>query len=161
MLIDLWAKKTTPGAIYYDVTWCGYVGENPPAKYQEIFKTVCDARDAALNLVKSRFAAGEVCYGWEVDDACREVVINAGYGDYFVHRTGHSIGVNVHGNGANIDNFETKDERLLVPGVCFSVEPGIYLEGDMAVRTEINICILPNGEVKVFGDIQDSLILAV
>ncbi len=159
ILIDLWAKLKEPGSIYYDVTWCGYIGENPPPKYVEMFQTVCDARDAALKLVQDRFAKGETCYGWEVDDACREVIVKAGYGDYFVHRTGHSIGVNVHGNGANIDNFETKDERILVPGLCFSVEPGIYLDGDMAVRTEINVCILPDGEVKVFGDIQKSLIL--
>ncbi len=159
VLIDLWAKQNKPGAIYYDVTWCGYVGTNPPPKYLEIFRAVCDARDAAFNFVKDRFAEGEPCYGWEVDEICRAVVVQAGYGDYFVHRTGHSIGESVHGNGANIDNLETKDERRLVPGLCFSIEPGIYLADDMAVRTEINVCILPDGEVTVFGDVQQELIL--
>ncbi len=159
VLIDLWAKQTIPGSIYYDVTWCGYVGKNPPAKYVEIFNTVRDARKAATQFVVDRFDAGEPCYGWEVDDVCRAVVQKAGYGDYFVHRTGHSIGENVHGNGANIDNMETKDERTLVPGLCFSIEPGIYLEGEMAARSEIDVCVLPDGEVKVFGDQQEDLIL--
>ncbi|MFQ5583783.1 MAG: M24 family metallopeptidase [Calditrichia bacterium] len=159
ILIDLWARKDEPGSIYYDVTWCAYAGDNPPDKYKEIFQTVCNARDAAKNLVEEKFASGEACYGWEVDDVCRNVIKEAGYGDYFIHRTGHSIGTEVHGNGVNIDNLETKDERRLIPGVCFSIEPGIYLEGEMAVRTEINICITPDGQVKVFGDIQQDLIL--
>lgn len=159
ILIDLWARKNETGSIYYDVTWCGYAGETPPEKYKEIFRTVCNARDAAKNLVEEKFASGEACYGWEVDDVCRNVVIEAGYGDYFIHRTGHSIGTEVHGNGVNIDNLETKDERRLIPGVCFSIEPGIYLEGEMAARSEINICITPDGQVKVFGDIQKDLIL--
>ena len=159
VLIDLWAKEKSAGAIYYDVTWCGYIGENPPPKYVEIFNTVRDARNAAKLFVESRFEEGKPCFGWEVDDVCRAVIENAGYGEYFVHRTGHSIGTSVHGNGANIDNLETKDERQLIAGICFSIEPGIYLEGDMAVRTEINVCILPDGTVKVFGDEQDHLIL--
>ncbi len=159
VLIDLWAKEDQPGAIYYDVTWCGFIGQNPPAKYVEIFNVVRDARDAAKNFVKERFARGIPCGGWEVDDACRKVVRQAGYGDYFLHRTGHSIGTEVHGNGGNIDNLETKDERRLMPGVCFSIEPGIYLEGEMAVRSEINIFITPAGEVTVAGEEQQSLIL--
>ncbi len=159
VLIDLWAKKKEPGSIYYDVTWCGYIGENPPDKYLEIFNTVRNARKAAVQFVRDRFDKGEPCYGWEVDDACRQVVVDAGYGDYFLHRTGHSIGADVHGNGVNIDNLETKDERRLVPGICFSVEPGIYLEGDMAVRSEINVFITLAGEVVVCGDEQEELIL--
>ena len=98
-------------------------------------------------------------HGWEVDDACRAVVEKAGYGEYFIHRTGHSIGEEVHGNGVNIDNLETKDERLLVPGICFSIEPGIYLEGEMAVRAEINVFITPQGSVEVVGAVQKDLIL--
>ena len=159
VLIDLWAKENKPGAIYYDVTWCGFIGQNPPAKYVEIFNVVRDARDAAKNFVKDRFARGVPCGGWEVDDACREVVRRAGYGDFFLHRTGHSIGSEVHGNGGNIDNLETKDERRLMPGVCFSIEPGIYLEEEMAVRSEINIFITPAGDVTVAGEEQQSLIL--
>ncbi|MCB0315900.1 MAG: M24 family metallopeptidase, partial [Calditrichaeota bacterium] len=142
-----------------DVTWCGYVGTNPPEKYLEIFNTVRDARKAAVNFVRKKFANGEACFGWEVDDACRNVVIERGYGDYFIHRTGHSIGINVHGNGVNIDNLETKDERQLVPGICFSVEPGIYLQDDMAARSEINVFIKLDGEVVVYGDEQEDLIL--
>ena len=159
ILIDLWAKKKEAGSIYYDVTWCGYIGDNPPPKYLEIFNTVRDARKAAKQFVIDAFAEGRPCYGWEVDDACRNVVIEAGYGDFFVHRTGHSIGTNVHGNGVHIDNLETKDERQLMPGICFSIEPGIYLEGEMAVRSEINVFITLEGEVVVCGDEQEELIL--
>ena len=159
VLIDLWAKLDQPGSIYYDVTWCGYVGTNPPEKYLEIFNTVRDARKAAVNFVRKKFANGEACFGWEVDDACRNVVIERGYGDYFIHRTGHSIGINVHGNGVNIDNLETKDERQLVPGICFSVVPGTYIQDDMAARSEINVFIKLDGEVVVYGDEQEDLIL--
>jgi len=119
---------------------------------------VCNGRDAAINLVRERFAANKPCYGWEVDDACRNEVKAAGYAEYFVHRTGHSIGEECHGNAVHIDNLETKDERLLVPGICFSIEPGIYLEGEMAVRTEVDCFITLDGEVVVAGDIQKELI---
>ncbi len=159
VLIDLWAKLAQPGAIFYDITWCGFIGSEPPAKYVEIFNTVRDARDAALAFVRERYASGDPVYGWEVDDACREVVVKAGYGDYFIHRTGHSIGEDVHGNGVNIDNLETRDERLLVPGICFSLEPGIYLAGEMAARSEIDVFITPDGTVDVAGDMQRDLIL--
>ena len=161
VLIDLWAKKAVPDGIYYDITWCGYVGEDPPPKYVEIFNAVRDARRAAVRFIRERFAAGSPCHGWEVDNACRQVVKDAGYGDYFVHRTGHSIGREVHGNGVNIDNLETKDERRLVPGICFSIEPGIYLPGEMAVRTEINVFITLKGEVVVAGKEQDEIVKIV
>jgi Xaa-Pro aminopeptidase len=159
ILIDLWAKLDQPGAVFYDITWCGFVGTNPSAKYVEIFNVVRDARNAALEFIRGRYAEGKKVYGWEVDDACRSVVEKAGYGPYFIHRTGHSIGEEVHGNGVNIDNLETKDERELVPGICFSIEPGIYLAGDMAVRSEINVFITPAGKVDVAGDMQHDLIL--
>jgi Xaa-Pro dipeptidase len=159
LLIDLWAKLNQPGAIFYDITWCGFIGDAPPAKYVEIFDVVRDARDAALALIRARFAAKQKLCGWEVDDACRAVVEKAGYGPYFIHRTGHSIGEEVHGNGVNIDNLETRDERELVPGVCFSIEPGIYLEGEMAARSEINVFITPGGTVEVAGAMQRDLIL--
>ncbi|RKY79117.1 aminopeptidase P family protein [candidate division KSB1 bacterium] len=159
VLIDLWAKKKEPGAIYYDITWCGFVGKNPPTKYVEIFHIVRDARNAAVRFIRDKFARGEPCFGWQVDDVCRQVVKDSGYGSYFIHRTGHSIGTKVHGNGVNIDNLETKDERQLVPGICFSIEPGIYLEGQMAVRSEVNVFITMQGEVVVAGDEQQELVL--
>jgi Xaa-Pro dipeptidase len=159
LLIDLWAKLERPGAIFYDITWCGFLGKNPPEKYIEIFNVVRDARNAALEFVRSRYAAHKPVYGWEADDACRAVVEKAGYGKHFVHRTGHSIGEDVHWSGVNIDNLETRDERELVPGVCFSIEPGIYLEGEMAARSEINVFITPDSKVNVAGEMQKHLVL--
>jgi len=159
VLIDLWAKKNEPGAIFYDITWCGFIGKNPSEKFVKVFNVVRDARNAAVNFVRERYSQGKPLYGYEVDDVCRQVVIDAGFGEYFVHRTGHSIGEEVHGNGVNIDNLETMDERELVPGICFSVEPGIYIKGEVGVRTEINVFITLDREVIVAGDEQDSLIL--
>jgi Xaa-Pro dipeptidase len=159
LLIDLWAKLDRPGGIYYDITWCGFVGRKPPEKYVQIFEVVRDARIAAVEFVRKRYAAGEKVLGWEVDDVCRAAVVKAGWGDYFIHRTGHSIGESMHGNGANIDNLETKDERELVRGVCFSIEPGIYLDGEMAARSEINVFITPEGKVDVAGAEQQELVL--
>jgi Xaa-Pro dipeptidase len=160
LLIDLWAKLDQPGAVFYDITWCGFIGTGPvPEKYREIFNTVRDARKAAVAFVRDRFARNEPVYGWEVDDACRKVVDDAGYGEFFVHRTGHSIGEEVHGNGVHIDNLETRDERQLVSGICFSIEPGIYLEGEMAARSEINVFITPAGEVTVAGREQEELLI--
>lgn len=159
LLVDLWAKLKEPNAVFYDITWCAFVGENPPVKYSEIFRLACQARDAALALVQERFAQGQPLAGYEVDDAARQVIEKAGYGPYFVHRTGHNIGTEVHGNGANLDNLETRDNRLLVPGLCFSIEPGIYLPGEMAVRTEINVFITHDGKPQVYGPIQKELVL--
>jgi Xaa-Pro aminopeptidase len=158
VLIDLWAKLKAPGSIFADITWCGYCGNDPPAQYVEIFDVARDARKAALRFLRDRFSRKEACFGWQVDEACRNVVREAGYGDCFIHRTGHSIGENVHGNGVNIDNLETKEERRLIPGICFSIEPGIYLEGKMAVRTEIDVFITSNGEVAVAGEEQEELV---
>lgn len=158
VLIDLWAKKDIPGGVYYDITWVGFIGETPSPKYAEIFDVTRRARNAAIDFAKDKFAEGKVCYGWQVDDACRAVVKKAGYAKYFVHRTGHSIGEEVHGNGVNIDNLETRDERQLVPGCLFSIEPGIYLEGQMAVRTEVNMFIRHDGVPEVTGEIQEKLV---
>jgi Xaa-Pro aminopeptidase len=119
---------------------------------------VRDARDAAIAFVQQRFEKKQPCYGWEVDDVCRAVVKTAGFGKLFTHRTGHSIGEEVHGNGANIDNLETKDVRQLMPGCCFSIEPGIYLEGEMAARTEINMFIRHDGVAEVTGEVQEELV---
>lgn len=159
VLIDMWAKKKTPGGIYYDITWVGFVGATPPPKYAEIWEAVRDGRDAAVAFIMEKFARKETCYGWQVDDVCRNVVKKAGYGRYFLHRTGHSITEETHGNGVNIDNLETKDERALLPGCCFSIEPGIYLEGKMAVRTEINVFIRHDGTPEVTGRVQKELVL--
>ncbi len=159
VLIDMWAKKDVPGGIYYDITWVGYIGDTPPAKYVKIFNAVKAGRDAAVKFVQDKFSKGETCYGWQVDDACRNVIKKAGFGKYFLHRTGHSITEETHGNGVNIDNLETKDERALLPGCCFSIEPGIYLEGEMAVRTEINMFIRHDGVPEVTGEVQQDLVL--
>jgi len=159
VLIDLWAKRNVPGGIYYDITWVGFIGTTPPQKYVEIFDVVRRARDTAIAFVRDRCAKGVRIDGAQVDDACRAVVRKAGYGKHFIHRTGHSIGEEDHGNGVNIDNLETKDERQLIPGCCFSIEPGIYLEGSMAVRTEVNMFIHRDGVAEVTGEMQEKLVL--
>jgi Xaa-Pro aminopeptidase len=159
ILLDLWARRVEPVGVYYDITWCAFAGSTPPAKYVEIFSVARDARDAAIDFVSKKLDAGTPVHGYEVDDACRKVVKDAGYGDYFLHRTGHSIGTTVHGNGANIDNLETRDERLIVPGTCFSIEPGIYLAGSMAVRTEVDVYVTTAGKAEIVGDIQRELVL--
>lgn len=159
VLIDLWAREKPPTSIFADVTWCGFIGQDPPEEYQRMFEAVCAGRDAGVALVKERFAAGEPLEGWEVDDAVRAEVEKAGFGDQFIHRTGHSIGFDVHGNGANIDNYETRDRRKILPGTCFSIEPGIYFADRRAVRTEIDVMITPEGEVEIVGDVQQELIL--
>ncbi len=127
VLLDIWAKKKTPGAVYYDITWTGFVGKAPSERQRAVFEIVRDARDAGVKAVQAAIATGRRIAGWEVDQATRDHIERAGFGRYFVHRTGHSIGIEVHGNGANMDNLETKDEREIVPNSCFSVEPGIYL----------------------------------
>lgn len=159
LLIDLWAKVNHPEGIYYDITWCGYTGKNPPPKYKEIFEIVLKARDKAIEFIKERFEKKKKVYGYKVDDIARDFIKSKGYGKYFVHRTGHSIGKNVHGNGVNIDNLETKDDRLIEKGLLFSIEPGIYLEGEMAVRSEVNVFINYKGEVEITGEVQKELVL--
>lgn len=143
VLIDMWAKFDRPGSIFADITWTGYVGAQIPPRYEEIFQIVRRARDAALAAVEQAQRAGEPIRGCDVDDVCRKVIADAGYGDRFIHRTGHSIHEVGHGNGANLDNLETRDERRLIPRTCFSIEPGIYLPGEFGIRSEINV-FLPN-----------------
>ncbi|HXM71332.1 MAG TPA: M24 family metallopeptidase, partial [Thermoanaerobaculia bacterium] len=157
LLIDLWAKERAPDSVYADITWCGVCAPSPTERQAEIFGHVAAARDAALQLVRSRYPRQPV-QGFEVDDAAREVIRKAGYGERFFHRTGHSIGTSDHGQGANIDNLETHDTRRLLPMTCFSIEPGIYLAGDFGVRSEINVVLLPpaaadgaNAAVEVTG----------
>jgi Xaa-Pro aminopeptidase len=159
VLLDLWAKKAAPGSIYYDITWMGYIGREVPARIEKIFQAAAGARDTAVQLVRDRFSAGIPLHGWEVDDACRAVVTAAGYGDAFTHRTGHNIGEEVHGNGVHIDNLETKDERTIIPGTCFSIEPGIYLEHEkLGFRTEIDVFVTDEGAVEISGPIQAAVI---
>ncbi len=159
VLIDLWAKQDKPGSIYYDVTWMGYIGTEIPDKIDEVFQVIRKARDTGHQLVIDRFASNSPVHGWEVDDAVRKVVVDAGYGEYFIHRTGHNIAEEVHGNGAHIDNLETKDERVIIPGTCFSIEPGIYMpEEKIGFRTEIDVLVNDNGEVEVAGSIQEKVI---
>ncbi|MGZ8381969.1 MAG: M24 family metallopeptidase [Nitrospira sp.] len=141
VLIDLWAKQTAPGSVYGDITWTGYTGTDVPAKQRMIFEHVRGGRDAALSFVENQVAIGRFPCGWEVDDVCRTTIRTAGYGDFFIHRTGHSIGEEVHGNGANIDNLETQDSRRLLPRTCFSIEPGIYLPGEFGIRSELDVYI--------------------
>ena len=159
VLIDLWAKLDRPEAVYYDITWTGFCGENPPEKIREVFGVVTRARDAALAAVDQAMKAGSRLEGWQVDDVTRGVITDAGYGEAFVHRTGHSIGENVHGNGVNIDNLETRDERPVVPGVCFSIEPGVYLP-EFGVRSEID-CYVFEGGAKATGEVQRELVRIV
>lgn len=150
VLVDLWAKLDHPDAVYSDYTRMGFVGDATPAKYADIFRIVAAARDAGIDCVRQAFAAGRPLAGWEVDDATRAVIEQAGYGPYFVHRTGHSIGRETHGNGANIDNLETHDTRRLLPRTCFSIEPGIY-QREFGVRSEVNVYIDAAGQVHVTG----------
>jgi len=156
LLIDHWAKLNQPGAVYYDVTWTAFCGAHPSERQRTVFETVKNARDAAIQRVQSGIAAREPLCGYQVDDACRAVIDKAGFGEYFTHRTGHSIGVEVHGNGANMDNFENHDERRVSPFTCFSIEPGIYLP-EFGVRSEVNMFVSDNDAV-VTGEIQREMI---
>jgi Xaa-Pro aminopeptidase len=158
VLIDLWAKLDKPRAVYSDLTWTCFVGKDVPEKYEKIFQIVAKGRDAAIARVKSAFAAGEPLQGWQVDEAARTPIEQAGYGEYFVHRTGHSIGQETHGNGANMDGLETKEERRVLPRTCFSVEPGIYLP-EFGVRSETNVFVDKAGGVHVTGgDLQTRVV---
>lgn len=150
VLVDLWGKLNQPRSVYSDLTRTGFVGETVPQKYDAIFQIVARARDAAIQAVRDAFEEGRTLPGWQVDDACRKVIEEAGYGQYFVHRTGHSIGQEVHGNGANIDNLETHEERLILPGCCFSIEPGIYLP-EFGVRSEVDVFVNHQRQVQVTG----------
>jgi Xaa-Pro aminopeptidase len=157
VLIDLWAKLDQPRAVYSDLTRVGFVGTTVPPAYEAIFQIVARARDAAIDCVRNAFAARRPLHGWEVDAAARQVIDAAGYGTKFIHRTGHSIGQETHGNGANMDDLETHDERLVLPRTCFSIEPGIYLD-EFGVRSEVNVFIDAAGAVHVTGGIQTSVV---
>ncbi|MBI2816989.1 MAG: M24 family metallopeptidase [Acidobacteria bacterium] len=156
VLLDVWGKLNRPGAVYYDVTWTGIVAAEPPENVQRIFEIVKAARNQAVETVQSAVRAGRPLHGWEVDRAARNVITESGYGEYFVHRTGHSIGEEVHGNGANMDDWETHDDRPVIPQTCFSVEPGIYLP-EFGVRSEVNVYVSEH-DARVTGRVQDQLI---
>jgi Xaa-Pro aminopeptidase len=156
VLIDLWGKRDTPGAVFADITWAGYTGSPTPAEYTSVFRCATDARDAAVALVVDATGSGRELRGWEVDRAARTVIDNAGFGDYFVHRTGHSLGEAVHGNGVHMDDYETHDDRRLLPGTGFTIEPGIYFDR-FGVRTEINMFV-GKTEARVTGELQGELV---
>jgi len=151
VLIDMWAKLNRPDAVYYDITWMGFCGAQPPQTYERVFAIVREARDRAIAA-----ASRKDLRGYEVDDAARSYINEAGYGEYFFHRTGHSIGTDVHGTGANMDNLETHDERRVIPGTCFSIEPGIYLP-EFGVRSEVNVYVDESG-ARVTGEKQESIV---
>ncbi len=152
VLIDLWAREAAADAVYGDITWVGYVGADVPEQYTEVFNIVRDARDAAFATVRDAFAESRRLAGAEVDDAARRVIDAAGYGQYFVHRTGHSITTELHGAGANMDNFETRDTRTVLAATSFSIEPGIYLPGRFGVRSELDVVIAEDGQVMATSD---------
>ena len=156
LLLDIWAKCDRPGSVYYDITWVGYLGERVPEAYAKIFRIVRDARNRAIEFVREEVAHGRTIHGWEVDRAAREVIRKAGYAKYFVHRTGHSIGQEVHGNGANMDSLETRDDRKIVARTCFSIEPGIYLP-EFGIRSEVNVYV-GEREARVTGAIQEEIL---
>ena len=161
LLIDLWGKLADdPRAVWYDITWTGVIDRDPTEMEGRVFAAVRDARDAAVGLVQQRFTAGEQIAGWEADAAARAVILQAGFADRFVHRTGHNIGTELHGAGAHLDNYETHDERRILPMTCFSVEPGVYLEpgaGCFGVRSEVDMITRP-GAAMVTGRVQRELV---
>jgi Xaa-Pro dipeptidase len=156
LLLDVWGKTKTPGSVYYDVTWVGYLGAQVPEKYAKIFRIVSEARDKAIELIRSSIGTGKPLQGWQVDKAARSVIEKAGYGKYFFHRTGHSIGEKVHGNGANMDGLETRDARHLIPRTCNSVEPGIYLP-EFGIRSEVDMYV-GEREARVTGAMQTEIL---
>ncbi len=158
VLIDLWAKLDRPRSVYSDLTRVGFIGRSAPQEYDAVFQIVAAARDAAIATVRAAFADDRALHGWQVDQAARDVIEQAGYGDRFVHRTGHSIGQETHGNGANMDNLETHEERRVMRRTCFSIEPGIYLP-EFGVRSEVDVFVDADGQVHVTGgELQRSVV---
>jgi Xaa-Pro aminopeptidase len=160
VLLDVWAKLKREGAVYADQTWTGYVGESVPEEHERIFRIVRNARDAAVEFLREQVRAGNTIRGAEVDDVSRGVIERAGYGAQFTTRTGHSIGEEVHGNGANIDNLETPDARHIIPRTCFSIEPGIYQDNLFGVRSEVDVYV-GDGEIEVTGQPIQTEVLAI
>jgi Xaa-Pro aminopeptidase len=157
LLLDLWAKLNEPEAVYYDITWMAFCGGSPPADVQQVFNIVRDARDAGIQSVTQRVKTAQPLRGFEVDDVVRGFIQAQGYGKYFTHRTGPSLGRETHGNGPNMDNQETHDERRIIPWTCFTIEPGIYLP-EFGVRSEVNIFV-DDTSARVTGAVQQELAL--
>ena len=157
VLLDLWGKLSSPGAVFADITWVGFTAPTVPDQYVKAFNAARDGRDAAIALVQERIKAGKEVRGFEVDRACRAVVERAGYGAQFIHRTGHSLGTDVHGNGVHMDDYETHDERRLIPGTGFTIEPGVYSK-DFGVRTEINMYV-GDRDAIVTGPLQREFVI--
>jgi Xaa-Pro aminopeptidase len=157
LLIDLWAAF--PSSVAADQTWMGMLGSSVDARTQEVWEAVRDARDAALDFLRARWRDGVEVRGYEVDDVARALIRERGFGDWFVHRTGHSIDTEIHGSGPNLDNLETRDDRVIVPGVGFSVEPGIYLPDELGVRAEVNVYWGPEGPEVTPGEVQRDIFL--
>lgn len=160
VLLDVWAKMRQPGAVYADQTWTGYVGESVPEEHARVFRVVSGARDAAVEFLREQVRAGNYVKGGDIDDVSRGHIERAGFGDQFVTRTGHSIGEEVHGNGANIDNLETPDNRRIAPHTCFSIEPGVYQEGLFGVRSEIDVYVA-DGDIEVTGQPVQTEVVAI
>ncbi|HXW07036.1 MAG TPA: M24 family metallopeptidase [Vicinamibacterales bacterium] len=156
VLLDLWGKLAETGAVFADITWVGFTGQPVPEEYARAFSAVCEGRDAAVDLVESAVREGRELRGFEVDRACRTVIEQAGYGPRFIHRTGHSLGEHVHGNGVHMDDYETHDDRRLIPGTGFTIEPGIYTDR-FGVRTEINMFV-GRREARVTGERQQAIV---
>jgi Xaa-Pro aminopeptidase len=156
LLLDIWGKQRAPNSMYYDITWMAYVGVTVPEKYAKVFRVLRDARDRAVELIRSHVKAAKPLQGWQVDKAARTVIEKAGYGKYFFHRTGHNIGTSIHGNGVNMDGLETRDVRHLIPHTCNSVEPGIYLP-EFGMRTEVDVYV-DSKEARVTGAIQNEIV---
>ena len=156
LLLDVWGKTKTPESVYYDISWVGYLGSTVPEKFAKVFKVLVAARDKAVALIQASVASGKALQGWQVDQAARGVVEKAGYGKYFIHRTGHNIGTTVHGNGVNMDGLETHDSRHLIPGTCSSVEPGIYLP-EFGMRSEVNVYV-GKDQARVTGALQTEIL---
>ncbi len=156
LLLDIWGKTQATGSVYYDITWVGFLGRTVPEKYAKVFAIVKAARDIAVRFVQDSVAAGRTIQGWQVDRAAREIIRKAGYAKYFVHRTGHNIGQEVHGNGANMDGLETQDVRCIIPRTCFSVEPGIYLP-EFGIRSEVNVYV-EEKRARVTGAVQSEIL---
>lgn len=161
VLIDLWAREAAEGTIFGDITWVGYVGETVPDRYEEVFQVVRTARDAALGRVREAFDRGESVTGAELDEVARDVIARAGYAQYFIHRTGHSITTELHGAGANLDSFETEDTRPILASTSFSIEPGIYLPGDFGIRSELDVLIDQEGNVSATSDPVQTRVLPI
>jgi Xaa-Pro aminopeptidase len=156
VLLDLWGKLPTTGAVFADITWVGYTGSRIPDELAAAFAAVRDGRDAAVDLVQSSVRDGRELRGFEVDRACRAVIERAGFGPQFIHRTGHSLGENVHGDGVHMDDYETHDDRKLIPGTGFTIEPGVYTDR-YGVRTEINMFVKER-EAVVTGPAQREIL---